>query len=92
MVNYLYRCDQRHETTRSALIGTASARIDCACGRVARRVLTAPMLSSTNTAYRRADETAAASAENPAVLSQPPPTQRAQPRSTDPRHAGLPRP
>lgn len=92
MVNYLYRCDERHETTEPAPIGYAPASVDCACGRIARRAMTSPMLSTMGKIHRQAVDTAAGSAENPAVVSQPPPARRPQPRSTDPRHARLPRP
>lgn len=92
MVNYLYRCVERHETAESAPIGEAPDRVDCRCGRVAGRVPTAPMLATTNNAYSEVVETAAASAENPAVVSRPPSRRRAQPRGADPRHLRLPRP
>lgn len=92
MVNYLYRCPERHETTVDAPIGQCATSVPCACGLSARRVFTPPMLSTTSPARRRSVEAAEASAESP-TISGPPPAERRRPRPpSDPRHANLPRP
>lgn len=92
MVHYLYRCAERHDTVHDAPIGTSPQQLDCVCGQPATRVLTAPMLATMPPARQQAVESAQASAERPAVVTQPPPPTRPTATTSDPRHARLPRP
>ncbi|PSK95692.1 hypothetical protein CLV63_114125 [Murinocardiopsis flavida] len=92
MVNYLYRCPDRHESTAAAAMGSAPDRIDCACGRPAARAYTAPLISRLSVGQTRAADTAAATADHPNVVGAVPPARAAAPAPADPRHALLPRP
>lgn len=65
--------------------------VDCACGAVAPRRITAPRLSRSGRGMQLLDATKA-TAERPAVVSSVPGARRPSPASANPLHAKLPRP
>ena len=95
MASYSYRCKQDGEVfDRSAPIGTAADREPCpSCGAPARRLIGVPMLSLAPSAFVRAHDAAARSADKPEVVTSLPPGGRRQPMATgNPALQRLPRP
>nr|WP_277068382.1 zinc ribbon domain-containing protein [Saccharomonospora viridis] len=93
MVTYSYRCRQCGDFDVRVSMGEAEGVWACPwCGASAVRRFTAPQVRcGGDVAVRRAYEYAERSAEQPEVVSAPPPA-RAPRVSRDPRHARLPRP
>lgn len=99
MATYAFRCSGHGDFDRQYPLGTAPDRVSCGrCGTAARRVFTAPMLSTVTRARSRAADLAGLSAERPQVTTQLPRTAADAARSRrtdagpDPRHRLLPRP
>ncbi|ACU96987.1 FmdB family zinc ribbon protein [Saccharomonospora viridis] len=92
MVTYSYRCRQCGDFDVRMPMGEATGAWACPwCGTSAVRRFTAPQVRRGDVAVRRAYEYAERSADEPEVVSAPPPAR--PPRvSRDPRHARLPRP
>ncbi len=93
MVTYSYRCRQCGDFDVRMPMGEATGAWACPwCGTSAVRRFTAPQVRrGGDVAVRRAYEYAERSADEPEVVSAPPPAR--PPRvSRDPRHALLPRP
>lgn len=92
MAVYSYRCGQCGPFEVSRPMGQAASAEPCSgCGAPAARKFTAPRVQRGNNAWNRAYEHAESTAENPGVVSAPPPSGQAR-ISRDPRHARLPRP
>jgi putative FmdB family regulatory protein len=93
MSTYPYRCTNCGPFDVRRPIGEAPPEEPCAaCGRRAKRVYTAPMLTRTPAALTRALRAQEASAHEPRVVGALPATRRRPVVSADPRHALLPKP
>ncbi|MET7574298.1 zinc ribbon domain-containing protein [Streptomyces sp. NPDC005492] len=93
MATYPYRCAGCGPFDVTRPIGHALSEVPCeTCGKKARRVFTAPMLTRTPTPLARALRAQEASAHEPRVVSEVPPARRGPAPGSDPRHARLPKP
>ncbi|TMR97185.1 FmdB family zinc ribbon protein [Nonomuraea basaltis] len=93
MATYQYRCTGCGSFDVMRPLGEARPEEPCeACGHQSRRVFTSPMLARTPATLARALHAQEASAHEPRVVSDVPPSRRGPARSTDPRHALLPKP
>ncbi|MFF0160596.1 FmdB family zinc ribbon protein [Streptomyces sp. NPDC005263] len=93
MATYRYHCADCGPFDVIRPIGRALSEEACeACGDQARRVFTAPMLSRTSTPLARALRAQEASAHEPRVVTEVPPSRRRPAPHADPRHAQLPKP
>jgi putative FmdB family regulatory protein len=93
MATYRYRCAHCGPFDVIRPIGRALPEEPCeACSDQARRVFTAPMLSRTSAPLARALRAQEASAHEPRVVTEVPPTHRRPTPHADPRHAQLPKP
>lgn len=91
MATYSYRCGHCGPFEVYRPMGQAESAEPCpGCGASAARRFTAPRLHRGSNAWTRAYEYAESTAENPGVVSAPPPSRRGR-ISHDPRHARLPR-
>ncbi|WP_069760098.1 FmdB family zinc ribbon protein [Streptomyces sp. LUP47B] len=92
MATYQYRCAGCGPFDVIRPIGRALAEEPCAtCAGPARRVFTAPMLARASAPLARALHAQEASAHEPRVVTDVPPTRRRPTPSADPRQAGLPK-
>jgi putative FmdB family regulatory protein len=92
---YRYACDSCGEFDRVLSMAELAPVSSCPrCGSPAPRRFAAPALLGTRRAVHRALDAAHRSADSPDVVTDLPPrrTGTGTPRSTDPRHARLPRP
>ena len=95
MAIYTYSCPVCGSFDLNRPMAESSAPAVCpGCGGAGRRVFGAPALRSLDPGLRTALDAQHRSADQPAVVSSPPPrsARRGQRHSTDPRHALLPRP
>lgn len=94
MPTYSFRCPDCGPFDLVRPMSQARAADTCPrCGASARRNYGAPALRAMEPGVRRAFDAAAQSADAPAVVGSVPGRSRsAFPRSSDPRHARLPRP
>lgn len=93
MSTYPYRCTNCGPFDVRRPIGEARPEEPCqACGRRAKRVFTAPMLTRTPAALAHALRAQEASADRPRVVGEVPAPHRRPVAVTDPRHALLPKP
>ncbi|RCW43226.1 putative FmdB family regulatory protein [Halopolyspora algeriensis] len=92
MPTYLYRCRECGPFDTSRPLGTAAATEPCpVCAVPAPRLFTAPRLNRAAGPLTRAHEQSLRSADEPDVVTTPPPAAPAR-TTHDPRHARLPRP
>ncbi|WP_305916156.1 FmdB family zinc ribbon protein [Nonomuraea turcica] len=93
MTTYQYRCAGCGPFDVVRPIGEARPEEPCeACGHQSRRVFTSPMVVRTPAALARALHAQEASAYEPCVVDEVPASRRTSARTTDPRHALLPKP
>jgi putative FmdB family regulatory protein len=93
MSTYPYHCATCGPFDVCRPIGEARPDEPCgACGRRAKRVFTAPMLTRTPKALARALRAQEASADQPRVVGAVPVSHRRPVAAADPRHAMLPKP
>lgn len=93
MPTYLFRCaDCGAFDVRCPIAERTQERACPRCGRLGRRVFTAPALRTLASPVRGALEAAERSSDTPEVVTSVPRSPRATPISTDPRHVMLPRP
>lgn len=95
MAIYQFMCDEHGGIELEAAMGAAPPTLSCPdCDRQARRVFSAPMLGRTPHAVATAFERAERSADEPNVVTSPPPRsgRAGQQRYThEPTHQRLPR-
>ncbi|WP_087013375.1 FmdB family zinc ribbon protein [Leucobacter sp. 7(1)] len=95
MPNYRYTCAEGCQFDALFSMSEVPAQLDCrSCGASARRTITAPFLSAAGSSAYGLMDRAAATAHEPAVVSNLPsrgPGQ-ATPVTRNPLHAKLPRP
>jgi putative FmdB family regulatory protein len=91
---YGYRCDEcgPFEVRHTLREPTRTVERCPRCAEAAGRVFGAPALRGMAPSVRRALDVHERSAHQPSVVSAVPPSRRATPVTTDPRHARLPRP
>ena len=94
MATYVYECQHHGRFDVSRPIGTATSSATCpACSAAARRVFTAPGLSTLSPALTRELDRAASTADVPPVVSSLPGRARRRPaRHLPPGASRLPRP
>jgi putative FmdB family regulatory protein len=93
MAMYQYRCSGCGTFDVIRPIGRALPEEPCdTCGDQSRRIFTAPLLSRTSAPLARALRAQEASAHEPRVVTEVPPTRRRPSPAGDPRHAHLPKP